>query len=503
MIGTYPFKDYEQFKELFVREDGRRKNAVLLKFVMSKDVRHWCIEHDYVRALRIKSMPELRSFVLRMMRNYPKRGCRYSVEFMDDWYYSDEFYSDSNKGICEDRDYRAYRYCRADSGRVFKMKAGRLFMRLIDCSEIGVVLPNEVKLWMCEEMQAEWEGFSRSKLPPLDEVKLHVDDDFAKIYSGRNLLGDFGSCMTNRDHHYFYEYHVKAKAAYIENNEGKILSRCVIFTEVRDEDTGEIFRLAERQYSSGSQDCLKYDLVRMLIDGGHIDGYKKIGAGCSDASAFVFNNGEHMCDRRLSIECNVDYDSIISYQDSFKWYDMSENRAYNFYKRGADIGLDTTDERIEGGNYDEYHDCYTSSDLVSVYVDGRWMDCDEDRLDDFVYVEGEGYVHMDDVEYCPHCDEPFLPGFGEYSTITGESYCCMSCMEDAEHDYKEENWHYSEYDDDYFEDEDDITTLKRGSDDEITISVDSAESLVVDGEAICVDGRFYTIEFAREALTNY
>ena len=126
--------------------------------------------------------------------------------------------------------------------------------------------------------------------------------------------------------------------------------------------------------------------------------------------------------------------------------------------------------------------------------------CDEDRLGDFIYIEGEGYIHEDYCVYCEQCDEYFRAGYGCHSDITGEDYCCESCLEEAERSYKEENWHYSEYDDEYFEDEDDVVTLKRGTCDEISISIDSADRLVDDGEAILINGKYYDAEWAEEVL---
>lgn len=500
MIGIYPFKNYEGFKELFVREDGRRKNAVLLKWLTSKEVRKWCIDNEKIRGLTIRTMADLKDFVLTRLRNESEvRGADWSVYFMSHYYGSTLYRTDGANGLCEDRDYRQFRYVRAEDCRVFKMKASRMFMHLMECNKFGQILPQEVKLWLCEEIQNDWEQYTKMKMPPIDDCTLVVNDNFERIYNGRYLRGDFGSCMTNRGHHYFYSDSVKAKAAYIEDASGMILSRCVIFTEVRDDDTGEVFRLAERQYSCDGREDLKHDLVRMLIAGGHIDGYKRTGAGCHDANAFVDNLGRSMSERKLSIECTAECDSTISYQDSFKWYDMNKHRAYNYSKCGADYELDTTEEWLDGGNYDDYHECYTRNDVVDVYC-GRWMSCDENELDDFIYIEGEGYVHEDYCERCEHCEEYFRAGCGYYSEITRDEYCCELCREEAEREYKETHWTYSEYDDEYFEDASDVTTLKQGSCDEMSISRDSADRLVDRGEAILINGKYYDAEWAASIL---
>lgn len=511
LSNNYPIKNYEDFKELFVREDGRRKNAVLLAWYKNRSMMSWIrsrvssdrYDRRYAKGFRIHDMSELKDYVMWLIRAHIK----YSMsEMMTDsiwipewgWYGSHLYRTDRN-GLCFDRDYRSYRYVRKDNGRDFKMKMGRLFNHIIDCTTVAEILPNPVRLWICEEVQRDWEMYTRVTMPPTDGCKLVVDDDFERIYSGRYLVGDFGSCMTNRGHHYFYENSVMAKAARIEREDGMILARCIIFTEVRDDDTGEILRLAERQYSSEGKEAFKYDLIRMLKDGGHIDGYKKVGAGCGEANAFLDLNGNSMSERRLSIKCTASGDDTISYQDSFKMYDMRKSRAYNYDASGWEYELDTTSEYLDPGSYDEYHDEYTHNDLQEVYY-GRWMMCDEDRLDDFIYIEGEGYIHTDYCGYCENCDTYFREGCGEYSSITGEDYCCEDCREEAEREYKETHWTYSEYDDEYFEDDDDVTTLKRGACDEMSISRDSVERLVERGEAICINGKYYDAEWAEEVL---
>lgn len=382
------------------------------------------------------------------------------------------------------------------------MKMGRMFNHIIDCTTLKDILPNPVRLWICEEVQRDWEAHTRAEMPEPDGFELHVDDDFEKIYSGRYLKGDFGSCMTNRGHHCFYSNAVKAKAAHLADEDGMIVARCVIFTECEDMETGEVVRLAERQYSSDGKGVLKQDLITALIKGGHIDGYKKIGAGCGESNAFLSKDGESWSDRHFKIRCDLDYDDTVSYQDSFKWYDIDKNEAYNWYDDcdGDAIELATTDDTIHGSNYDEWHERWTNNDLVTVYYRGRSYQCDDEDLEDFRWVdngEDEGYYFWDEVSYCEACDTDFVTDHGYYSEITQESYCCEDCRDEAERSYKEENWTYSEYDDEYFEDEDDVTTLKQGSDDEISICRDSAERLVDRGEAICINGKYYDAEWAQ------
>ena len=43
-------------------------------------------------------------------------------------------------------------------------------------------------------------------------------------------------------------------------------------------------------------------------------------------------------------------DDTLSYQDSFKWYDYEERKAYNYKHSADDYLLDTTDRNLNGGD---------------------------------------------------------------------------------------------------------------------------------------------------------
>lgn len=495
----FAFKNFDEFKELFVREDKRRKNAVLLAFLKDRVIRDY-LKENYVRGLfTINTMQALRQFCDSEIITSGRGDCIIKVD--ERKWRCDNYDYDDQEGICEDRDYRAYRYRSRLDGRIYKKKFGRLFRDIIECSDFGKILPEPVKLWLCEEHQREWETYARSKLP--NDLRLVVDDDFAKIYDGDSLRGDFHSCMTGRGHHYFYERSVKAKAAYLLDSENLIRARCVIFTEVHDVDNPDVVvRLAERQYSTDGSEVLKRDLVRELIMGGHIDGYKRVGADCHSPRAWISSTEEDWSQRKFYIDCDLEHDDIVSYQDTFKNYNMSEKRAYNYCEKGCDYDLATTDEYFyeRDDNYDEYHDCYTSSDLVRVFYHGDWIDCSEDDIDDFYWVDGEGWVHYDDCSTCPVCNERYMDDYARHSDITGEDYCCDACMDDAEREYKGSHWYWSEYDEEYFEDEGDVTYWVNEDGEEQSISVDSLKRMLYNGSAVMVGGKHYNAEWAAENL---
>ena len=76
---------------------------------------------------------------------------------------------------------------------------------------------------------------------------------------------------------------------------------------------------------------------------------------------------------------------------------------------------------------------------------------------------------------------------GRYSEVTEETYCTYDCLDDAKSTYKRENWYYSYYDEEYYENEEDITYFYEwnsglGEYERKTISEISADELWEKGE---------------------
>ena len=175
--------------------------------------------------------------------------------------------------------------------------------------------------------------------------------------------------------------------------------------KVKDKD-GKIWRLAERQYSSGGNDILKRALIDALIKGKYIDGYKKVGASCNEPNAFVDVDGNSLSSKRFTIDCDLGWDETLSYQDSFKWYDIDKRIADNYENGNLDLG--TTEDCLDNSEreYDDYHGYYCEETSL-VYVNGREYFCNTNDLSDFVWVESEyEYHHIEDVETCPECSSP-------------------------------------------------------------------------------------------------
>lgn len=296
--------------------------------------------------------------------------------------------------------------------------------------------------------------------------------------------------MVGRDRHSFYEESVDAKAAYLLDIDGYVFARAIIFTDVYDQ-AGNKWRLLERQYAKESNEVLKRLLVDMCIKGGYIDGYKQIGAGCSESRAFVANDGTSLADKKFSIRCELEMYDTLSYQDSFKFYDYNRNTAYNYQDSSYDYCLDTTDVNLDGEEdddddqeYDEYHD-YNCQSVRMCYYHGEEINVDVDNLEDFIYIESEReYHHKDDVTQCDACGKWIVKEDATYNSDAEAHFCDDKC----EAEYIKNNFTYSEYDDDYFWHEDDVTTIQTWDEEsqnyrEITISCLSKEWLINNGRA--------------------
>ena len=485
--------NYEDFKNTFGLEahgNGvkSRKNKILLQHLKNPALIRYCREHNDMSLLHIRSMAELKQMVLSYIRETGKAdpGLPNKVILIGSTYYSSQYRTDHTEGLCEDFDKKSVRYVNTKAEHIYKMKAGKFFTAIIKETELGRILSPQVVNWLSEEFTQDWQTYTFGQTP---EVELHVDDNFELIYNEYACKGFNGcSCMVGRNRHSFYEDAVEAKAAYLLDSEGYVLCRAIIFTDVKDQD-GNTWRLLERQYSRESSEVLKRLLVDLCIKGCYIDGYKQIGAGCSESRAFVANDGTSLADMKFSITCKLETYETLSYMDSFKFYNSNNNTAYNHAYSSYNYCLDTTDLNLEGDDdeedtlaYDEYHD-YDCDEVRTCYYHGQEIDVDVDNLEDFVWIEKESeYYHKDDVTQCDQCGEWLVKADAIYNS-DAEAYFCD---EDCEAEYIKNNYFYSEYDDDYFHNEEDLTNILTWDEEtqnyrEITISCLSKEMLIDTG----------------------
>lgn len=510
----YNFNNYEGFKERFgIITHGNgvksRNNKILLAWYKQPALLRKARETGDYSDLNVPSMASLWNVLSEKVsfKSNNTFGRDFSFFTLNNiMLASKSFYLDELQGVCEDGDIRSIRYVNKENGRAFKMKAGRFFNKCLE--DLGIEWPEPVRLWMCEEFSRQWETYaSSSQVSKTGTLELHVDDDFESIYSSDECDGDFGSCMVDDGQWTFYRDAVNAQAAYLRSTKtGEIVARCIVFNEVHDDGTGEVVRLAERQYSTDGDEVLKRLLVDALIKGKYIDGYKKVGVSCHDNRAYVSNSGEDWSHRHFSIECNLDDEDTLSYQDSFVYYDMNERRAYNYDNGEAVECLNDTNEYFNAPVYDSWNKRYTNEELYEVWSGGTMYETDYyTREEHFTRING-CYYDNDEVSECERCGSHFLYDEGVYSDLLDRYFCCQSCCDEAEEDYRRSQMTYSDYDEEYFEDADDVTEWKRyiysrvcqdGYYFEQTISIGSLAKLIDKGEVIYCNGMYYELPFIR------
>lgn len=438
MLYIKSFKNYDEFKNIFaVVEHGNgvksRKNKVLLAWIKDRkffkawlnlcnkvhsNSKAYLEKYSYLDAHNVVEMKRALRFALNsgVFFNDPLTRDYYFNEFDNGWSMYHTTLCIDNYGLCEDGDTKAIRYINKTNGRVFKMKAGKFITSCIENQLLTKELPEQVKRWAGEEFARDWEIYAEKEIGDRNNLTLFYGSDrsdFARIYDPCYLKGDFGSCMVGGNQSDFYYYAVDATAAWLENTNGDIVARCVIFNNVKDEE-GKLWRLAERQYSTDQNDTLKQLLVSKLIDEGLIDGYKRVGAGCHDNRDFIENNGESLRDKTFYITCCLDDDDTLSYQDSFVYYNIDEREACNSDEYDYTDTLDTTDScftsRHEGevfseyddmwideedAVYDSYHEDYVhQEDAVTAYYRGNEIKIHRDRTDYFVWSDYEdAYIY--------------------------------------------------------------------------------------------------------------
>lgn len=480
MIYIKSFKNYEEFKVLFgVVEHGNgvksRKNKILLACLKDRKLLHWWLsfkdscdrkhrshlyeECDYLRAT---SMDDLKYFAKKMMNRIVYNDVcgmaspYYCIDFGDlsFTFYSSSMRLDGFKGICADGDSKAVRYENVEREKVFKMKAGKFITRCIEeCRITRNYMPEQLKRWIGEEFAREWQVFAEQRCT--DRYTLHVDDNFKDIYDSGRCYGNFGSCMTDKDQHTFYRDAIEAKAAYITDEHGWIVARCIVYTDVIDEN-GNHYRLAERQYSMGQDNVLKQILVDKLIKAGEIDGYKRVGVDCHDNKNFVRNDGSSMRDLVLHIACCLEAGNTLSYQDSFIYYNHDEQISFNDSSKSYSDELNTTDRQFGGGgNWSDYYGEYIPEE-ESVYDDyyEDWMW--DNQQSDAIYRGGRIVINddraskSDDWYWSNHEDAYLYDDDCCYVDSVDDWRLLDDCVDDIDDNWQlKEDCEYSDYHEEY------------------------------------------------------
>lgn len=326
MLYNNSVKDFQTFSEIF-GTPKRRYNKVLLSFWKHQKKK----EGDF-RATRITRMQDLYNLIINVLINNDPRATNgnnktdhYICSFrVLDYSFKSRVYCVVGKGLPSNSDENCILCRNLKTGKNYNVRAGKFLRELI--KDHGMNLDEATITFCSEEFQRLWKAFAHGYMSGLE---LHVDKHFDYIYTQDYLAGNFGSCMVNKGQWSFYRDYVNASAAYLTNPENKIVARCIIFHEVTDTEGNE-YNYAERQYALDGDEFLKQVLVNKLIEGGYIDIYKAVGAGCRCIDNVVNKSGKLINNKKLSIKCNVQLGNTTAFMDSFVFYNSAEGVARNY-----------------------------------------------------------------------------------------------------------------------------------------------------------------------------
>lgn len=416
------FENYDGFKAIFVADNGRRKNKMLLQYAKHRlktkqsliDVCTYLHNPDtaFIRAIPRYHGTSKQNSMRHQLMCIVQQAKTYSLD-------------DAN-GVCEDGDAKAIRYVKND--RVYKMKTGK-FLRAV-FAETGALqyFGDAVCNSFCEQFSEAWERKHATQ-----DLQLFINTDFAAIYDSGRQDGNFHSCMNDEPFSECYNY-IDCKAVSLRKD-GTIYARAILFN-AHTED-GTIVRYLDRQYSS--KDILKKRLIDICIEKGLIDAYRKAGAGCSDCKEVYSALTHERLDETLYIDLSqaLAESDYFPYFDTFKFLNFSTNEASND-ENDSNCRLTETDgTHPRRRNYDEYNDEYTSDDTILVNV---WSDR---RGCYHVQTVSESYAENNlDVYDGEYYDEL------AYSEILGESVP-RDRLDELEDAYKERHWNWDSVNQEY------------------------------------------------------
>lgn len=359
----FDINGYEGFKELFGQRadaDGKmiRKNKILLGVWKDMFSRKGTCAWSRMYADKSVRQPLSQAELEAAGSVLPSRGRKWRNEVAGYELPSDE-YEVIDGGICEDGDINAVRYRR--DGRVYKMKSGKFYTKIYTGLGLQSEYGERMMRYCAERFAIAWSEYAEQNSPMSYELRTGKDyEDFERIYSS-SPVGSFGSCMTNNGFSGFYVDCVDATAAWLEDGDGDMVARCVIFDDVRLDD-GRSVRVAERQYAADESDRLKQILVGKLYKAGLIDMHKRVGASCHDCTDFKWEDGTAY-NGDMSIRCSIGPGDEVSYQDTFKFYDADEYRAYNYDNDNGCYDLCVTGGQVEGVTYNAAYDDFQEENV--------------------------------------------------------------------------------------------------------------------------------------------
>lgn len=252
-----------------------------------------------------------------------------------------------NSGICFDGDVSSIRYRHA--GKTYKMKIGKYVGKYLEYVQKHGRAPfwlnnPTLHIFFMEELTELW------KNKRLKDKTLHVvvDKDFHAIYDVRRRPSDsnhFGSCMDGDTNWNYYKDHSDIyDAVSLQDDEGLIYARAILVHCF--DDNGKEYKYLERIY------CNKRMYKDFMFEKAKaekvFDLFKGLEASCHDNLEIYDVNTGNRISFCLYIPLELHNGDYMSYQDTFKWWYKSANKAYNIQKEGMGHSkpLTTTDVHV-------------------------------------------------------------------------------------------------------------------------------------------------------------
>ena len=151
---NYSFRNQAEFNEIFglrTTGDGKlvRQNKILLAMIKNREC------HKTFSWLKdTKTTSKIFEYLLSdLSRESFNCGCSKNIAITINGnfyrFYNEDYNMDEQCGICEDCDASSYRYIK--DGRIYKMKIGKLFAKVLAENPKWEILPEQVKVFFLEE----------------------------------------------------------------------------------------------------------------------------------------------------------------------------------------------------------------------------------------------------------------------------------------------------------------------------------------------------------------
>lgn len=358
MLFCDQIENYEDFKTRFgfkTGADGRylvnangvrqRKNNIVFLFWKEECIflhksKHFSLQESYNRATKYETPKEVFKHMLYTVFGTNTSDICPIKSFKN--------YELLNSGICIDGDIGAVRYRRTDTGHIYKMKIGKFVNKYLE--ESGNIQPYwlnnpTLKIFFIEEITELWKN---KRLKDMT-LKVVVNKDFHAIYDRSYRpedARDFNSCMDDDDNWNFYSDNSELyDAVSLQDDEGLIYARAILI-HCFDKKNNPHDYLERIYYNKRMYRDLLFEKAKAQ---GLFDLYKDLNATCHESTAINAVSNDNKINYSIYIPLHLETDDYMSYQDTFKWYYPSIDRAYNRNMNGIEGGcytLDTTNETI-------------------------------------------------------------------------------------------------------------------------------------------------------------